>query len=130
MMMMMLLMMMMMILTNRHHHPPPPTPPAPTPRTLPPTSLVGFRVLTRWLFFAGGVDAAAAEEAVAGLLSLVASVLERLEFVVCEGSSDEQHPASFLARACLPHLRTIANSDLTRNRHPVASALCKVRIFY
>jgi hypothetical protein len=65
---------------------------------------------------------------VAGLLTLVAIVLERLEFVVCEGegSSGEEQPASCLARACLPQLRTVAQSELTRNRRLVASALCKV----
>jgi len=65
---------------------------------------------------------------VAGLLTLVAAALERLEFVVCEGHPEQEQPACCLARACLPHLREIAHSEVTGSSQPVASALCTVRV--
>ena len=75
---------------------------------------------------AAGGNPAVEGNAVAGLLTLVAGALERLEFVVCEGPQQQEQPACCLARACLPCLGRISHSSLMGGSQPVASALCKV----
>ena len=75
---------------------------------------------------AGAAQQEGLGETIAGNLSLLASAINRLEFLSCAGAGAAQQPAPSLVAAAMPHLEATAQQEVA-HRHPaITAALCKV----